>query len=587
MKRWLTAVMVAALALGPVACGKSGESGGQAQSSPAQSSPAQSSSGQGNAPSADAIAKATFKYDPAITLTTVAGLNANAAIFKQGETIEDNVHTRLIKERLGIDIKYNWVVTNTNDAYKTKLRLMLSSGEKMPDVVAYRGDMETVHLLIDSGQFMAVDELVEKYAHPEYKKGLALDPTIWYPITRDGKKMALPILDYAYNDNHVLWIREDWLKKLNLKAPETIDEMEKVMDAFVNGDPDGNGKKDTWGLAVGFKNGFNNWMTDIGFLFGAYGTMPGQWNLVNGKLEHGSINPAAKQALATLRRWMEKGYIPQDAAMKDEVQGAEYFTSGRAGMIVGRNWLPAWPFGDLEKNVPTAEYKAYPLPAGPDGKRGAAGGNPPVNGYLFINKDAKHPEAVLLYYNWFFENTANPKPGSEFEYGFAKGYDYAIAPDGTVIRSNTEAKKYPELFPGVDLNNSLPNPLFYTITYEGARIPTLYADALVKVANGGKPETPYEKAEIASRKPQNIYAMKVVMDYKDAVYKNYYTGPITDTMASKNELLNKLLNETYNKIIYGQAPLEAFDTMVQNWLKSGGEQITKEVNDWYAKVSQR
>jgi len=125
MKRWLTAVMVAALALGPVACGKSGESGGQAQSSPAQSS-----SGQGNAPSADAIAKATFKYDPAITLTTVAGLNANAAIFKQGETIEDNVHTRLIKERLGIDIKYNWVVTNTNDAYKTKLRLMLSSGEK-------------------------------------------------------------------------------------------------------------------------------------------------------------------------------------------------------------------------------------------------------------------------------------------------------------------------------------------------------------------------------------------------------------------------------------------------------------------------
>ena len=55
--------MVAALALGPVACGKSGESGGQAQSSPAQSS-----SGQGNAPSADAIAKATFKYDPAIKI---------------------------------------------------------------------------------------------------------------------------------------------------------------------------------------------------------------------------------------------------------------------------------------------------------------------------------------------------------------------------------------------------------------------------------------------------------------------------------------------------------------------------------------
>lgn len=107
------------------------------------------------------------RFDPPLTLTTVVGLDPNAAIFKQGETIEDNVHTRLVKERLGIDIKYEWVVTNTNDAYKTKLRLMLSSGEKMPDVVRFRGDLETVNMLIDSGQFMPVDELIERYAGEE------------------------------------------------------------------------------------------------------------------------------------------------------------------------------------------------------------------------------------------------------------------------------------------------------------------------------------------------------------------------------------------------------------------------------------
>lgn len=586
MKKWFALLFMMLLVFSLVACnsGKPGNNG--AGNGPKANSEGAVGSQNGNdkdgaQDGSDAFAAG--KFDPPITLTTVVGLDSNAAIFKKGETMEDNVHTRLVKERLGIDIKYDWVVTNTNDAYKTKLRLMLSSGDKMPDVVRYRGDLETVNMLIDSGQFMAVDELVEKYAGEEYNKGLNLDPSIWYPITRDGKKMALPILDYAYNDDHVLWIREDWLEKVNLEAPTTIEEMEAVMDAFIAHDLAGNGQ--TLGLATGFKNGFNIWMTDIGFLFGAYGTMPGQWNLdADGNLAHGSIDPAAKEALAKLNEWMNKGYISQDSALFDELQGSELFTSGKAGMIVGRNWLPDWPFPDLESNVPEARYKAYPLPYGPNGDRGAAGGNPPVNGYLFVNKDMEHPEAVLMYYNWFFDNFANPQPGSEFEHGFAEGYDYAILPDGTVIRDSGSAKEHPELFPDVDLNNSLPNPLFYTLTYEGARIPTLYADSLVKLANGAEPTTPYEKLEGAGRKFENIYAMKIVMELKDDVYKNYYLGPITETMESKNELLNKLLNETYSKIIYGQVPLDEFDTRVKDWMNSGGEQITQEVNDWFAQV---
>ncbi|CAM4463764.1 type 2 periplasmic-binding domain-containing protein [Paenibacillus tarimensis] len=183
---------------------------------------------------------------------------------------------------------------------------------------------------------------------------------------------------------------------------------------------------------------------------------------------------------------------------------------------------------------------------------------------------------MLHYYNWFFDNTANPQPGSEFANGFAEGYDYAVLDDGTVT---ADIAKYPEEFPG--LKGQTAPPLYYTLTFEGARIPTLYAESLVKLAEGAEPETPYEKQEANTRPQENIDAMKVVMDQKDIRMKNYYMGPLTETMQSKNELLNKLLNETYNKIIYGQQPLDAFDTMVENWKKSGGEQITKEVNEWY------
>ncbi|MNW69226.1 hypothetical protein D3C74_481920 [compost metagenome] len=63
-----------------------------------------------------------------------------------------------------------------------------------------------------------------------------------------------------------------------------------------------------------------------------------------------------------------------------------------------------------------------------------------------------------------------------------------------------------------------------------------------------------------------------------------FTGPTTETMKSKLDYLNKLENQTFNEIIYGKQPLDSFDTFVSTWKSSGGDQITKEVNEWYDSV---
>lgn len=575
MKRTSSILLAGTLTLSLAACG-----GGNNDNSAAPAGSAATGSAANS--KVDETGWDGTKYVEPITLTTVKGVGTNY-FFKTNETMENNVLQRYMKDNLGIDVKYDWVVTDTNDAYKTKLRLMLSSGEKMPDIITYRGDVETVNMLIDSGQFMEVGDLFDKYAGDKYKAGVALNPDTWLPVTRDGKKMALPVLDYAYNDDMLLWLRQDWMDKLGLQAPKTLADFEAIMDAFVNKDPDGNGKKDTIGLATGFKNTYLGWMADISWLFGEYGTLPGQWNkAADGTLTYGSVDPAAKQALATLKTWMDKGYISKDSGLKDEVGGSEFFTKGQAGAIVGRNWLPDWPFGDLLNNVPGAKYKAYPLPVGPDGKIGAQSGNPSVNGWMLINKDAKHPEALLRYYNYFFDNWANPEKGSKFENGFAEGYDWAKLPDGTITK---DPAKYPDLFPDYGDRTHLVEPIYYSLTFDGARQPDLYAETMIKLANGEKPSTPYEISIASVRKPENIEAMKIVMDQKDIRMKNYFQGQLTETMKQKNELLNKLLNQTYSKIIYGQSPIDDFDKMVENWKKSGGDQITKEVNEWYQSAS--
>ncbi|GMK45938.1 lipoprotein LipO [Paenibacillus glycanilyticus] len=509
------------------------------------------------------------KYDPPITVTYLRPWGPDVK-FKSGEDQDNNVHTKWALDKFGIQLKNQWIAPSTNNAFETKLRLSLATNEKMPDIISYRGDFTLVRELIDSGRFVDAGELFDKYASQVWKDAMNEDPTVWYPYMEDGKRIGIPILDYAYNGDPVMWIREDWMQKLGLSAPKTLDDLEKVMDAFTNQDPDGNGKKDTYGLAIGFKNWINTWMSDAGWIFGAYGTMPNQWNkTADGKLEYGSVTEGSKKALATLQSWMSKGYLPTEAGLYDETKAAEDFTAGKAGIVVGPHWMPAWPLEDVKKNNKDAQYKAYPLPAGPDGKVGRHGTSN-SNGVVLINAEMKHPEAFFAYQNYLFEQYANPQVGGEFENGLAEGYDW-VTVDGQVKTDAASTGGYA--------------PEKYTLTFDGARIPSLNMQVLSKLANGEEATTPFEKKLKMSTPQPMLEAAKIVQEQKDSVLPQMFTGAPTKTMQTSNDILGKMEKDTFSQIIYGKAPVDSFDKFVEKWKSSGGDKITQEVNEWYQSVS--
>ncbi|MEK3901765.1 MULTISPECIES: extracellular solute-binding protein [unclassified Paenibacillus] len=526
------------------------------------------------AASEDAMYSAPFengKYTEPVTISTVFPI-ASSLKFKNGENIENNVHTKWAKDTLGIDIKYLWTVSDQNNAYETKLRLMLTSGEKMPDIISFRGSPSLISDLIDSGQFTDAGELFDKYASDIYKKAMAEEPTVWNPYMRDGKRMGIPILENAYNNDPVMYIREDWLKKLNLKAPTNLAELETVLDAFTNQDPDGNGKKDTTGLAVGFKNNLNTWMSESGWIFGMFGAMPNQWNkTADNKLAYGSVQPEMKEGLATMQKWMKAGYISSESGLYDENKATEAFTAGKAGIIVGPYWMTGWPLPDLQKNVPGAVHKAYPLPAGPDGKVGRHG-TKIASGAVLINKDMEHKDAFFVYQNYLFDNWANPD-STTFVNGFAKGYDYDIAEDGTVLKEQDTDK-----IPG-----GWVDAIRYTLTYDGAIIPNLMMNTLAKLAGGAEPANQYEK-NLSERIPEQILAAKIIIDQKDSVMPEMFTGTPTETQLSRGDMLEKLEKEILNKIIYDKASVDEFDTFVEKWKTTGGDKVTDEVNEWYESI---
>lgn len=511
------------------------------------------------------------KYDPEVTITTVWGVDPTLQ-FKNGETIENNVATKWAKEKFGINIKSLWSITDTNGAFATKLRLAMSSGQEMPDIVTLGTEnQQLAQDLIDSGMFAEVGTLFDQYASETWKNAMNLDSNVWNQYSRDGKRMGLPVLDFAYNHDYVLWIRQDWLDKLGMSAPKTMDELEQMMEAFKNQNPSGLAPDKVTPLSIGFKTSMSTWMGDPSWIFGAYGTLPQQWNVAeDGSLEYGSVHPGMKQGLAKLNEWMIKGYIPKEAALWDENKTAEPAVAGTAGIIPGPYWMSGWPLIDTVKNAPEAVWKPVQIPAGPDGIA-MRHGTQYTNGVTLIHKDMEHPEAFFTYQNYLFDNFAVSKEGGEFANGLFEGYDFELDANG-------------EMVPNDQIEGGYVNVVRYLLVRDGARIPDEQMKALLKLAKGEKPESRLEKDVAVNYGKDTPAAAEVLLSQEEISKKNMFTGPVTATMKSKWDYLLKIENQTLNEIIYGKQPVESFDKFVETWKAGGGEQITKEVNEWYQSV---
>ncbi|MFC4776683.1 ABC transporter substrate-binding protein [Paenibacillus sp. GCM10023252] len=510
------------------------------------------------------------KFDPLVEISTFQ-CNNNLP-FRDGESIEDNVHTRWAKEKLGIQITYDW--TTSPDQCTNKIRLAMAGNQQLPDVMMI-GDKQILGELIEAGKVMDITEAFDKYASEQVKTIYGADPTYWYGVSKDGKRYGLPILSESMNNDPLLYIRQDWLDQMSMKAPTNFDELEKVMEGMKKlGKPAP--------LALGLKNDVNpfaTYMTDASWIFGGYGAIPGYWNTWTdkGTLEYGSIQPEVKEALAKMQDWFKKGYLSQDIGLLDERKGSEQFTSEQSGIIAGPIWMYGWPIqATLLKNNPKAVIAPVTLPAGPSGKVGRHGTTIPGQ-TLVVRKGFEHTDALFLYLNELFKHS-NPEAGSPYENGWHEGYDYVMK-DGKVSRVRE------------DFPNAQPISVSkHFITSSPMIDPALTLEMRRKFYNGEKPTTPVENQWYNSAKPEEQQnpktnkgwqAVDVMLQQADTSKQDLFLGAPTKTMISKSEALRKLEQETFISIIYNKAPVSDFDKFVEKWKSSGGDEITAEVNEWF------
>ncbi|MDD9269495.1 extracellular solute-binding protein [Paenibacillus sp. GCM10023248] len=514
------------------------------------------------------------KYDPPIDVSFVRNLSDvvenNVLGVLKGETFEDNRWSRLYKDQLGINIKNSWVVkgNDTSEQYVQKLNVTLASGD-LPDVIPVNATQ--LKQLADSEQIEDMTALYEKYASPLTKQILSQEGSSPFDaVTIDGKLMAIPQVDSSLERAMFIWIRTDWLQKVGLQPPKTMADVQAISKAFAENDPDGNGKKDTFGLGL-TKTLWGGAMGLEGFMAG-YKAYPNMWLTdASGKLVYGGIQPEVKKALQSLQIMFKNGELDQEFGTKDGGKVSEQIASGKIGMEYGEQWNSIWPLQLNKNNEPNSQWRAFPIVS-------ESGDTPKVplkfstTKFFAVKKGFKHPEAVIKLFNLHLEK--NFGATAEFDKYYAPPEAESVWQLSPVTPA--PVKKNVEAFRAIDAARKAGD--FSSLKGEAKTIQSKL-DAYKSATKEGFALWGWERIY----GPEGSEGIVDQYDKNNQFLMDKFVGAPTPTMVERKSTLEKLMNETYTKIIMGGS-VDEFDKFVKDWAKLGGDQITKEVNDWYVKT---
>ncbi len=508
------------------------------------------------------------KYNPAIDISFVRAVDDdlinNILPNTPGETIEDNRWLRLYSEQLGINIKYDWTVKGgyNEDNYNKKINVTIASGD-IPDVLPVNANQ--LKQLTDAGMIEDMTSYYNDYASALTKNIYTqAGKAILDSATIDGRLMAIPNADDSIESAQFLWIRADWLRNLGLKPPETMEDLIIISNDFTQKDPDGNGKDDTYGLAI-TKYLYNTCMGLEGF-FAGYHSYPNFWQEdETGKLVYGSIQPETKIALKKLSEMYSSGLIDKEFSVKDIQNVAQSIAEGECGIQFGEQWNPLYPLISSFNNDNSADWTGYSL-VSTDERKVMVPLKFRTNLYFAVRKGHSNPEAVVKMINMFLEKTCGETNEFDKYYMPVQNNNMGVWKFSPV----TPHPQYKNLTSFLELEKARKSNDFSKLKAESKIIQS----NIEAYAKGDKLQWGWEKIYGVN----GVYSVLSKYEESNSLMYERFIGFPTKTMAEKNEVLLEYEKEEFIKIIMGAAPIEQFEIFVENWYKMGGEEITKEIN---------
>ena len=452
-------------------------------------------------------------------------VNSLGMNFPEGMDENNNPYLNYIKKNIGVQVNVTLPPLN---GYDEKLNVIMTSGEP-PDLLNTSNPSWFINF-VNQKALTPLNDYIEKYGANLKAK---IPKEAWDNVTVDGQIYAIPSLNEV-KGTEIVYARKDWLDKLGLQPPRTIEEFTAVMKAFAEGDPDGNGIKDTLGLSI-----LERLRRTSPFL-GAFGVQMNAWYERDGKLVYSGILPEMKEALIYLNSLYDQNILdPEFPLNKIDVLG-EKIATGKVGL-----YSAAWSdtrthIAANRKNDPKAVWIPLDFPIGPNGKHGVYSTSN-VRSYNVVPIKSQNAEAVV------------------------KFLDFIAGPGQTSLKLGFENEIWTRVNGKLAIR-------FDEHTKHGYR--GIYG-SLVDTAER---DITRDRLEALG---EQFHLYENLQRIESNLMEDRFNGPPTPAMGKHHVKLSKLQEETFTRIIAGMSPIEEFDAFVKKWKDAGGDEITGEVNEWW------
>lgn len=450
---------------------------------------------------------------------------------EMGPTSDSDLVKKL-NEKLNVKLDLQWI---PGASYNDKISVLAASNS-LPDV--YRVTAQDYMQWRDKGVFLDVKPSLDAY--PNLTEHLPEEA--WQELNDNEHYYGLPY--YSIPHLFSMAIRQDWLDKLNLPMPTTVDEFYEAAKAFVYQDPDGNNQNDTTGFSIIVND--SGKFENAEYLQGAFG-LGNEWALKDGKLVAMQAQTEELKAfIGFLRKAYEEGVLDPNFLVMKPVDARNKLWNGQVGIQrINPNEVLRLDEPNVRKNAPQAKLVQLHPPAGPTGIRAT-------------QTDGMGQTKVVI----------NAKTDPKKQQRILKLLDYMLSDEGyDLIKEGVE---------GVDYKRNEDG------TFE--KLETKYAGNLLSINFFRRADKGIQLHKYND--PEYVKEVEQWLDNNDKYdWPNYGLGLAVETEVYKKvnfATLNTKWMSSMVKVIVGEAPLEEIDKAVSEWLKNGGEQLTAEVNEIYS-----
>jgi putative aldouronate transport system substrate-binding protein len=502
------------------------------------------------------------KFDQPVTIHTV-NMENTAITFVPGDDVTRNEYTRAFKEHLNVDVVTDWV--SASNGYDEKMSLAIASNE-LPDV--FQVNATQFRQLVEAGLVADLTDYIENNTSDMVKTMMAVAPIVTETAKVNGRLMAMP--QYGYGDLwniNDLWVRHDWLEASGLSGPKTIEDLERIMDAFMRAHPG----------SYGF--GMRRTINEFYHFASAYGALYNIWiEGPDGSLVYGTIQPEMKGALEKFADWYRRGYLKKDFTSMTDREIVMDIAANRVGITSGANWF-GWTFEDVVKAQGMNAYlEPYEIPSG----TGKPNVYPlPIDnyGYIVVNKNFKNIPAVLKclsYTTWvIMESTLQGALTEEQMYRYFVSGEPRYMGMFALTDPYGNGPALVEWTHEVGLNN-------YQITRQP--MSTEWLGQYEQAAPWWRDNSVEGYGRwIQAFSPRSSAWSNLQVINEGRFVTTRMTGPIPEDVTAYFSTLRDFLTEEFVKIIVGLQPVSYFDTIVTQWKASGGDIVTRAVNRDYGK----